>query len=278
MTTKVKFNQLDDSPQDGLQYARQSGTWTQVTGSGGGAVSTSGWNSLGFSLLYSSSDSPVFVANVVGDVTSLISNGYRIKVTQNGSDKFFLVHGVGAFSSGTTPLTLYGGTDYVLHSTGTINSPQYSNAKAPFGFPLNPTKWKIITSSTSDTVQFSPTINVWYNVGSLSISAPVGLWKVDISGVFSIYGSAVDTVRGDCNLSTSNNSESDATTRIYGNSSGGGLSSNNYSVHVFNTFTINPATKTVYYLIARALLNDQTYVGFLGTYQNTIIAITSAYL
>lgn len=32
-TTKLKFNQLEDSPIDGLQYARQSGSWTRVTGS-----------------------------------------------------------------------------------------------------------------------------------------------------------------------------------------------------------------------------------------------------
>lgn len=37
--TLIKFVQIEDSPKDGLQYARQSGSWTKVTGSvGGGGI------------------------------------------------------------------------------------------------------------------------------------------------------------------------------------------------------------------------------------------------
>ena len=59
---------------------------------------------------------------------------------QQGCIKYFIITGVG-YASGSTVLTLYGGTDYDLASSPIIE-PYFSAAKAPFGFPLDESKIK----------------------------------------------------------------------------------------------------------------------------------------
>lgn len=82
---------------------------------------------------YSSADAPTFVASVNADVTGILSEGMRIKLTQTTA-KYFIVTAVAAFSGGATLITLYGGTDYVL-ANAAITAPAYSSAYAPLGFP-----------------------------------------------------------------------------------------------------------------------------------------------
>lgn len=244
-------------------------------------IESSGWYNLGLSLVYSSSDSPVFVANAVGDVTSLISNGYRIKLTQNGSNKYFIVHGVGAFSSGTTPITLYGGTDYVLYSTGTINTPQYSNIKAPFNFPLNPTKWTVEVSDIIDRVQLTPTINVWYNLGSMLITIPIGVWKTSYSVI--LYGAKASPFNYMLGLfstlSTANNSETDVDFTGMVAIILSGYYINYWFNGVTKDKTLTIASKTVYYLLGKyGSAPSLDSFGFNNASQKMIIRAIDAYL
>ena len=97
----------------------------------------------------------------------------RFKINDT-STKMFVITKV-AFVGSNTQLSMYGGTDYDLTS-GTLTSPYYSTAKAPIGFPLDPTKWTVETEDTSNAAQATPTTGTWYNLGTITISIPIGVW------------------------------------------------------------------------------------------------------
>jgi hypothetical protein len=82
----------------------------------------------------------------------------RVRLLQ-GSVKYFIVTGV-SYSSPSTTLTLYGGTDYDLANSPIIE-PYFSMAKAPFGFPLDEAKWRVESLVTSDSSQASPAAGTW---------------------------------------------------------------------------------------------------------------------
>ena len=142
--TKIKTKQISD---DG--WIPALGTWT-----------------------YSSADAPTYVISVDADMTTTIGVGQRIKLTHAAAVKYFIVTAVGAYSGGVTLITVYGGTDYTLAATA-ITLPYYSMVKAPFGFPLDPTKWTQQLVDIADRSTAGPTVSVWYNVRSISISIPI---------------------------------------------------------------------------------------------------------
>lgn len=144
-----------------------------------------GWSSISATLTYASADSPTFVANTSIDLTSVISVGMKIKLTQT-TVKYFIVTAITS-----TTITLYGGADYTL-ANATITLPYFSSMKSPFGFPLNPDKWSVIVTDTVGRSQATPSSGVWYNVGSLGITVPIGLWNVGYKA--NVY--ATNTVPG----------------------------------------------------------------------------------
>lgn len=167
-----------------------------------------GWQELQLvtdvTLSYSSSDAPVFVASTSSDLTGTITPGMRLRVSQStGGLKYFVVVGV---TSST--LTLFGGTDFTLNNE-TISSPVFSGAKIPFGFPADPAKWTIELRSTTTVSQGTATANTWYNLGSLSIDIPIGLWRVYWQASMLCSRASVSAIQQTTTLSTSNNSESD---------------------------------------------------------------------
>lgn len=125
---------------------------------------------------YVSADSPSFVVSVDADVTGLISAGMRMRLTQT-TVKYFIVTAVGSFSGGVTELTLYGGTDYSV-ANAAISDVGWSSMKAPFGFPLSPDKWTVETSDFSNNDLTSFNTNEYVNLGSKSITVPVGIWNM----------------------------------------------------------------------------------------------------
>jgi len=170
-----------------------------------GGYDVSGWFALG-ACAYVSADSPTFVMNMTGDATGYLSLGNRIKLTQT-TIKYFVVTAIGAYSGGVTPITLYGGTDYTL-ANAAITLPYFSTHKAPFGFPLNQTKWDVVVEFSTNSSNPSPTSTTWYNVTSINI--PIGAFNVSIEGVFRVIGTiaSVSVVDTYVTLSTANNTES----------------------------------------------------------------------
>jgi hypothetical protein len=106
----------------------------------------------------------------------IIPVGARIALTHSGATKYFIVVKT-SYSSPNTTFTLYGGTDYIL-AAGAITNPYYSIAKAPAGFPLDPAKWTVMVTDSSDRSQSNPSNSTYYNVGSIQISIPIGAWRI----------------------------------------------------------------------------------------------------
>jgi hypothetical protein len=132
----------------------------------------------------------------------------RFKLTQT-TVKYFVVTAVN-YGAPNTTVTLYGGTDYTLINAA-ITNPYYSSAKAPLGFPLNPTKWTVSVTDATVRTQATPTANTWYNLNAAhTISIPIGLWRVSYQ-VCVGYGKTTESaLAAFSTLSTANNSESDS--------------------------------------------------------------------
>lgn len=217
---------------------------------------------------------PIVFAGV--DLTSVLYPGMRVKITQS-TVKYFIVTAV-AFSTDTT-VQLYGGTDYSLVASGTtaISAFSYSSAKAPAGFPLDPTKWTVTTTDTSDRQQTNPVQNTWYNLGSITISIPIGAWRTSYLTTPSPLYNTNTSVNQYVTLSTANNSESDTdfTRKVYVAGASGNLRIDS-SVFVEKFLTL--ASKTSYYLNHKTDNSTQTQLNIRNTEQKTFIRATSAYL
>jgi hypothetical protein len=233
-------------------------------------IPNDGWVSTSVALTYSSADSPIYVVNTGADLTSLITVGMKLKLTQT-TIKYFIVVAITA-----TTITLYGGTDYTLLNAD-ISAVSYSTARIPFGFPANPTKWTVEVTDTADQTQGSPVANTWYNPGSLSITVPIGMWRTYYHA--SAFGQLNSSPTISVSLSTSNNSESDTdlTSRgaIFWQNPPSGA--NNFQVHLTKEKNLSIAVKTPYYLIAK-MDNNGTQLNIQGNLDKTIMRAVCAYL
>jgi hypothetical protein len=149
------------------------------------------------------SDDPTYIITFAGvDLTGKISVGMRLRWVQNSTVRYAIVTAI-SYSTNTT-LTLYGGTDYNVETTPTypISNFAYSGAKTPLGFPANPEKWTVEVTDTANRSQSSPVVNTWYNLGSVSINIPLGLWGVGYSVKANASHGSVGTTQFNVTLST----------------------------------------------------------------------------
>jgi len=209
----------------------------------------SGWTPAGETWTYASADDPTYTFTITGDQTGKYSAGMKIKCTNAAATVYGIITKV-AYSSPNTTVTMYGGTDYNLADSA-ITNPYYSCMKAPQGFPLDPTKWTVEVTDTTQRAQASPVVSTWYNLGSISISIPIGTWAVSYR--VAVYQAGVANIPSTsfAALSTANNSESDPAfcTRLYVGEQGG------IAGELIGACTVlmaekklNLATKTTYYL------------------------------
>jgi len=239
-----------------------------TSGSGGG-IGADGWAEAD-AITYSSADAPSYVVTCTGDQSGKYYPGMRIKLTDS-TVKYFIITKVAYTSS--TAITLYGGSDYTL-SGSEISNPYYSSAKAPAGFPLNPVKWMVTATDGSSRTQASPTQNAWYNLGSLSITIPIGVWIADYYVSIASYKSAATTHGVTTALSTANNSASDSTLISYitqGNFTIGG------GVATAKSYLVLTA-KTVYYLNTRTVVASMDNIYNNNDQVEAIIRAVNAYL
>jgi hypothetical protein len=228
---------------------------------------------------YDSADDPTFVISINADMTDKIGLGNRIELVQSGTTKYFIVTAVGAYSGGATLITVFGGTDYDL-ANAAISTPKYSRVKAPFGFPLDPDKWTVSMTDTTNALQASPTQNVWYNVGSLSISIPIGLWRV----YYEATPEVVVTLASATNygfkvtLSSANNSESEDEMTARKTSALPAMAGavDRFSTHKEKIY--NLASKTTHYLNVLTGTAGATSISIRGDDALTIVRCVSAYL
>lgn len=236
------------------------------------AEAVAGWYSkTGLTLTYSSADAPTYVVSTNIDMTGYISVGMKMKMTHGGSVKYFFVTAITSNS-----ITLYGGTDYTLAATA-ITLPYFSNIKAPLGFPISPIAWTVESKDTSLRSQVSPVAGTYYNLGSVGITFPIGIWNF----YGTVTAQALNTSIGTSNdiritLSTANNSESDS--ELSAMLQGYGAANNGTplaKISIKKVLVI--ATKTTYYLNSKQD-NGPTTIYNRGDIVPTLLRATSAYL
>lgn len=255
-------------------YDETVGGSLQVDGWNMTEIMTTKWIPISSTLTYASADDPSFTFTVAGDETETFRVGAKFKVTQT-TDKFFIVT-KSAYSAPNTTVTIYGGTDYDL-ANATLVTPYISYEKAPLGFPLDMTKWQHRTVDTNGLNQNTPTANVWYNLGSISLAVPIGCWRIGYqASVYCTKNSAVFT-DGWVTLSTANNSQSDTDMTIYFNS-GGATGNMQQRVGVYREKIITIATKQTRYLNIGAPNVGNTSVGIQGSLAPTVVFAICAYL
>jgi hypothetical protein len=207
-----------------------------------GRIPIDGWVAGTGTWSYTSADAPTFVASIPDADAANMNVGARLKLTQTTA-KYFIVTAKGSPSGGFTPVTIYGGTDYTL-ANAAITSPYYSPVKAPLDFPLSPAKWTVEVSDVTQRTQATPVNGTWYNLGTLTISIPIGIWEVAYDVTPQFADASATQWQIFVTLSTANNSESDVdfTTAL----SGGSILNAYSTLRRVKVLTL--AAKTSYYL------------------------------
>ena len=172
---------------------------------------STGWIEAVAQPTYTSADAPIFVMGLADSIATQVGVGNKIKLIQSASTKYFIVQAKGTPSGGSTPITIYGGTDFTLANSA-ITGFCYSHMKSPVGFPMDPAKWTVTTTNTSNANQTPPVNNTWYNLGSIQISIPIGLWRMSYFVMMEEVTNlaAVNNRNIRATLSTANNTESNA--------------------------------------------------------------------
>lgn len=228
-----------------------------------------GWSPLG-AATYEGADDPTYTLSFASDMTGILSIGMRIKLTDSGT-QYFIITAVGAYSGGKTIITVYGGTDYNL-SGGAITYPFYSTQKAPFGFPTNPIKWTVETTDTTRRTQATPVQNTWYNIGSVSISLPIGAWRVRWEALPATDDASAIT-HVSMTLSTANNSESDKQLSAYVQ-----VTATSFVTQCSREKQLLVAAKTAYYLNTRTVISGIDNIENRNDLATAIIRAVCAYL
>lgn len=229
-----------------------------------------GWYSTSATLTYTSWDSTNKTGVMASDVdlTGVVSAGARMQITQT-TTKYFIVTKITS-----TAITGYFGTDYTL-ANAAITSPKYSPFKAPVGFPLDPSKWTVSLISTSN-LTTTGSNNVWANTGGLSLSIPIGAWRVSIKCNPLIQASSSSQCGVYTTLSTATSSESNPEFTSQFNAST--ATTNAITMSVNQSAEEVFASATTFYLIFRPSGSGTLTVGPRGDIGETIIKAVCAYL
>ena len=241
-----------------------------------------GWADAGEAWAYSSVDDPTGIITVPPDATTKYSTGMRIRFVNATNTIYGIITAVTATT--ITFLHEIDPTDsQALHlmANSAITVPKYSTQKAPFGFPLSPTKWTIETTATGDESQATPSGNTWYNPGTLIIDIPIGVWNVEYLGCLGAYDAAsITQMIIKSTLSTANNSESDAGFTAMIRDKAGAIAGKQMEMDVHRSKEITLATKDTYYLNVDTVESGVDLIGWnIGTIAgDTIIRAVCAYL
>lgn len=239
----------------------------------GGTTLSSGWLSAEEAWSYDTWTSATRIATITvpTDATTKYSNGMRVKFTQptNGV-KYGIIVKVEA-----TKLTVFlpSGTDF---DNEAITSPCFSMVKIPAGFNANPALWKLELVDTSSKTQSSPSSGVWYNIGSLSLALPIGVWDLEYAACMVTSKGSASDINASVTLSTANNSESDSEfTSVFGAVAG----TNTIGTYQNSTRRkiISLAAATTYYMNVMSP-SSPANIRAVGSSAATVIRATCAYL
>lgn len=156
-----------------------------------------------------------------------------------------------------------------------------SKIKSPDGFPLNPAKWTVSLTDTSNLSQSSPTNNTYYNVGSISIVIPIGAWNLYYSwtAYIAVTTTAVRGIGLVSAFSTATGSVSDNELRMSQQLTGP-TGANNILLIATRSKMLVLTSKTSYYpIILGSVASDAiSSIAIRGDLNTTIVRAVCAYL
>lgn len=215
-----------------------------------------------------------FIVSINADVTGELQAGYKIKLTQDASTKYFIVTNVGSYGGGVTLVTLFSGTDYAL-TTSTISSVYYSQLQNPAGFDTDPAKWKVEIINANFQYKTTPTQETWYNFDFIVM--PVGSWKFNWVGFFFATDNPGTYIGVFGTISTACNSESNV------NMTGGANfkfpSGDVYAYsNAYRSGNYNITTPTTLFMNIKTSEAGQSAVGHQGARSPLILTANCGYL
>ena len=197
-----------------------------------------------------------------------------------GATEYGIITGI-SYSNPTTTLTVQTPEGSAIPNQ-TLNTPQYSGLKIPFGFPAQKEKWRIkYLNKVLSSIGGAPTANTWYNsngtLGSPQLNVPIGEW--DLGHTVTPYYYKVSALSSDAKatLSTANNTESDAEFTVQV-SSEGASSTIDARATLTRSKGITNVAQTTYYLNFTSATASIADLGFIGTQSPTTIIAECAYL
>lgn len=241
----------------------------QMTASGG-------WTAAGEDWTYASADDPTYTFTIMGDQTTKYQQGDRLKLTQT-TEKYFIITAI-SYTAPNTTVTVYGGTDYDL-ANAAITDPYYSKLRSPRGFPFDPAKWSVTISDTGNYTQSSPSVysTTLYNLGSISIVAPLGAWNAKYRVPCYQSNTSNTIASAYTSLSTSASAVSDSRFTDFSR-----ITTPTGANQIFKVFfaeaILTLAAKTTYYLIEGSGVSNGTTLAINGGTVPITIELVSAYL
>jgi hypothetical protein len=236
-----------------------------------GNVGNQGWKIIATIPTLQSSADPNYVLRFASDMSNILVVGQKMKLTQNGANKFFIIVKIGAYAGGVQDVTVYGGTEYDMENTSTypVTNPKFSEVKCPVDFPMEPAKWTIQVTDTVNRTKTTPTINVWYNISQGNITIPIGLWKFEAFVCQQSNANQYNHIA----WSTANNSASDSELRSFLVSVVGEA-----KITKFLTKFLLLTAETVYYMNVMASSTSPGTIEVRGDHSPTIVRAVCAYL
>jgi hypothetical protein len=149
--------------------------------------------------------------------------------------------------------------------------------RVPHGFVFDPAKWSVVISDTGNYTKSSPDSATYYNLGSISISVPIGMWALSyaVAAYDSNSSATIADVRAALSTSASSVSDTNLLTLARITCPTGA----NQSYFLLSRTTVaSIAAKTTYYLIEKASVSGATTLGIAGAVIPTKIEAVCAYL
>src|SRR5574344_1152603 len=240
---------------------------------------TTGWISADETWTYSSVDDPTGVITIVGDKTGKYSLGMRIKFTNGGNVIYGIITKI-SYSSPNTTLTflheINPSTSTALHlmANSAITNNYYSSMKAPYGFPMNQSKWTIYLSSANNDTITSPTSGTLYNVASLSKVIPIGDWNISYEGALFVDRATSGTCNFVSFLSESSSSSVNAICQINVETT----PVTNSVIFAKNNSFYSTTTKKTLYIIGKTLVSGISRILLNGVVAPTKIVAVCTYI
>lgn len=174
-------------------HANQSGGWKPLA---------SAWDTV----TYSAWDSTNKLATLVVPDSSIFTLGQKFRYWQTtGGWKYGFIVKLPT----STSIILYQGTDYTLNNER-VYLPGYSRAKAPDGFPIDPAKWTVSLTSSSD----RSTTSASYASLVDTYAAPMGVWDLVWKLAAESFQASTNTLRNYLTLSSNGTSETNPETTL----------------------------------------------------------------